>query len=235
MPELNPQLEQFKKELDDLVRQLSERIKKGGFSRVELAQIVAQVDFLEELNNLGFEEIVNKYFNGYDDVLAGIIKTAEQQGVRFAGVNLDALMSIKELDKKYLLKSASAWSTQYESALVKSLIRGDTITQTVKSLVTEVPLTTPQLSTVLNTQYADFNRTATREIYSDEPEQRFQYVGGVIPTSSQQCAWLMANQRKDGYTADEISTGIETPFGIINWRGRDPNFNCIHAWEPIYD
>jgi len=139
------------------------------------------------------------------------------------------------LDKKYLLKSASAWSTQYESALVKSLIRGDTITQTVKSLVTEVPLTTPQLSTVLNTQYADFNRVATKEVYSGEPEQRFRYVGPLIPTSSDICIEMVEKQRPEGYTADEIAAGIKAGSGIVNWGGRVPNFNCNHAWQAIYE
>ena len=77
---------------------------------------------------------------------------------------------------------------------------------------------------------------------------RYRYIGGVIPTSSDECRWLFGNQNPEGYTIDEIDAGIETPYVYpeypslgelagtvkkIYWQGRIPNFNCGHEWQAI--
>ena len=245
MPELNPQYAQFEKDVDSVLSDLLSRIKQGNFSKVQLAQIASEIDFLNELRAAGFEDVVNKYFNNYDKVLNDILNQAEKLGVRNI-VGVQDLLVIKELDKEYLLRSASAWASKWESELLKSVIRGDTIAETINNLQ-GIPLTDAQLGTVLNTAYSDFSRSSTKAVYADKPEQRFRYEGGVIPTSSEECRWLVLNQKEEGYTAKEIEEGIETPFihkydgrdykkgdpKVINWQGRNPNFNCIHEWVAI--
>ena len=232
MPELNPQLAQFEKEIEAMLAELISKLEKGNFTRTQLAQISAEINFFDELKRAGFEKSVNKYFSGYETILADALSKARTLKVDFAGINTAALELIANLDEEFLLRKAASWGAQFKSEFAKSIIRGDTITQTAANL-TEIPLTDAQTKTVLNTAYSDFNRTATKEIYKDEPEQRFRYTGGIIPTSSEQCAWLMQNQNPEGYTEAEISAGIDTPHGVINWSGRQPNFNCIHTWEPI--
>ena len=233
MPELNPQYIQFEKDVKALLEELTSKIRQGGFSDVELAQLASEIDFFEELRNLGFEDLIDEYFDNYDIEIAKILEQAERRGIRnLTNIDIRSLEIVRELDKEYLLGKASAWSKEWQSEFMKSIIRGETIPQTIKNLQ-EIPLTDAQLGTVLNTAYSDISRTATVEVYKDTPEQRFRYEGGVIPTSSEQCRWLMENQRAEGYTMAEIQVGIETPFGIIDESGRQPNFNCIHRWVAI--
>ena len=222
----------FSKEVEEMISQLTQRLKRGGFSRTELAQLSAEINFFEELRGLGFEELVDEYFSNYDKVITDVLKKAKLNGVDIAAVNTEQLLLVKELDKDFLLKKASLWGSQYESELVKSIIRGDAITQTIKNLE-GIPLTDSQLGTVINTSYADFERMTVRTAYEDEPEQRFRYVGPLIPTSSDICIAMMEEQNPEGYTSDEIAAGISTGGGIVNWGGRVPNYNCNHTWEPI--
>ena len=230
MPELNPQFAQFEKEVEAMLVELISKLEKGNFTQTQLSQIAAQLNSLDELKKLGFDQSVEKYFANYEVIYADIIKKAK--GVNLTGINTDLLERIQTLDKEYLLGKASSWGKQFDSSFAKSVLRGDTINQTVVNL-NEIPLTDTQMKTVLNTSYSDFNRSVTKEIYKDVPEQRFRYAGGVIPTSSDQCAWLSNNQNPKGYTAAEIDAGIDTPFGVITWSGRQPNYNCGHTWEPI--
>ena len=249
MPQYNPATEQFFNDIESLLQGLIDRLKEGNLSEVDLARLTSEIDFFEELRKEGLDGIVDKYFNGYDDIIADKIREAQRLGVRnLVSVNIDALEQLRELDTELFLRSAQGWSAQYKSELLKSIIRGDTIPETIKNLE-GIPLTNAQLGTVLNTNYADMSRIATKEIYKDEPERRFKYVGGIIPTSSEQCRWLMLNQKPEGYTSKEIEAGIETPFKhkytdrfgqykagdveIINWQGRVPNFNCIHTFEVL--
>ena len=193
MSSLNPEYEQFAKEIESLITSINEKLRKLTLTDVELSQLAAEMDFFEQLKSEGFENVVNKYFNNYDEVLLNIATQAQARGVDFASVNVDALIHIKDLDKEYLLRSAYSWSSRYESELFKSIISGNSIQETIKNLE-GIPLTDAQLGTVLNTSYSDFNRISTVEIYKDKPDQRFRYDGGVIPTSSDECRWLMDNQ-----------------------------------------
>ena len=230
MPELNQQLAQFEKEVEVILRQLVVKLQKSDLTQTQLAQIAAEFDSLEELRALGFNQIVDKYFTNYETIYADLIKKAK--GVNLAGINTGLIERIQILDKEYLLGKASSWGKQFDSSFAKSVLRGDTINQTVVNL-SEIPLTDTQMKTVLNTSYSDFSRTATKEIYKNEPEQKFSYEGGIIPTSSDQCAWLVTNQDPEGYTESEISAGIDTGSGVISWSGRQPNYNCGHIWTAI--
>ena len=184
MPELNPLYAEFQKEIEKLLQELLDKIKRGNFTDVELAQIASEIDFFEEIENLGFREIVEKYFDNYDIQIEKILTEAQKRGVRdLTNINVQQLEFVKLLDTNYLLGRAESWSNEWQSEFVKSIIRGDTISQTIKNLE-EIPLTDAQLGTVLNTAYSDIQRTATVEVYKDKPEQRFKYEGGVIPTSS---------------------------------------------------
>ena len=235
MPDINPNFAAFQKEIETLLQELTNQLKRANLTKTQLAQIAAEIDFFQELKSLGFEELVNKYFNNYDLEIARIIQQAKDNGVNFANVNLQRLELIRELDKAYLLGSAEAWSNQLQSELVKSSIRGDSVVETIQNLQ-GIPLTDSQLTTVINTSYWDTKRLATTEVYKNEPEQRFRYVAGMdinSPTKSDICKWLLLNQKPEGYTMAEIQQGIVTPYGIVDEGGRIPNFNCADIWEPI--
>lgn len=236
MPEINPTYSQFQKEVETLLQELITQLKNANLTKAQLARIASEIDFFEELRSHGFEKLVDKYFSNYNKEIFAVINEAKNQGVRdLTNVNLQALESIATFDKEYLLGRAKSWASEWQSELIKSVIRGDTIQQTINNL-DGIPLTDSQVTTTLNTAYSDISRTATVEVYKDKPEQRFKYVAGMdinSPTKSDICKWLLTNQNPEGYTMAEIKAGIVTPFGLVNESGRVENWNCQDYWSPI--
>ena len=51
MPELNPEFAKFQKELETLLKELTNQLTGAGLTKVQLAQIAAEVDFFEELKS----------------------------------------------------------------------------------------------------------------------------------------------------------------------------------------
>ena len=188
---------------------------------------------------------MNNYLTGFDATFKERISsfrnvdlTAER--IQIIKNNVDL---IKNSNGRTVLGYAKANGDLLRTKLINSIINGTDAKQTIKELES-IPLATHQLGAVISTSYADYTRTTTFQAFSDKPEQRFYYAGGIIPTSSEQCAWLVENQKPEGYTLAEIKKGIETPFiwhsgpfagqhKIINENGRLPNYNCIHTFEPL--
>ena len=221
------------KYLDFAFDKIIQKLKQKNFTRVELTQLAAQIDFLDELKALGFEKKVNDYFAQYDKTISDIMAKAIDAGVKdISAITINEILLIKELDKNVLLGQAADWANRFEAEMVKGILGGFD-TQTIINNLADIPLTTTQLNTVLHTSSQQFNRLVTKKAYAELPEQRFRYVGGLIPTSSEICKDLIENQKPEGYTAAEIEAGIPAGGGIVNWGGRVPNFNCIHRWQPI--
>jgi hypothetical protein len=145
---------------------------------------------------------------------------------------LDDLQILQTKQTEYILGNLSNKIVLWQETMIGGLISGVKDKEILNSLQS-IGLTDSQSGAVLQTSYYNFSRTTTALVFEDDPSQRFKYTGGVIPTSSQQCKWLFKNQRKEGYTKEEIDAGIETPFGVINWYGRTPQWNCIHEWRTI--
>lgn len=233
-------------QLEQLDKRIIEAIKKilgRNPTNEQLLEFLATDQFDELINELGLEKIVSDYVSNFD--------TSFKQNIfNFGRIDLTAqeiqriennIEIIKNSNGRTVLGYAKANSDLLRVKLINSIINGETARTTAQELegkliseLTNNPLTTSQIGSVINTSYADFSRSTTAQVFQDKPEQRFYYEGGVIPTSSKQCAWLYENQRKEGYLKSEIDTGIETPFGLINWSGRFPNnWNCIHSWMPL--
>ena len=233
MAELQPDVAQLTKYFDEVFKKIIEKIKKLNLSKVELAQLSSSINFLNELKALGFDKEVNKYFGSYDKIIKDIIGKATKEGVAgITGKTISDVLLVKELDTKVLLGHVSLWADTFESQLIKGVMAGLNTKSVIQSM-NEIPLSTTQLHTVLNTAHSEFNRITTKKAYEAEPKQRFRYAGGLIANSSEICTALFNNQKPGGYTAEEIDAGIPAGGGIVNWSGRVPNFNCIHHWRPI--
>lgn len=220
---------------DEFKRKLLAIIKQGNkLDRIELAKLVAEIDFWKDLDLETQTRLkLTELFDKYDDQINNLMKLADVQKVRDAvSVNKDILETLKYFRGEELLGRAKVFSDQLKNTLLSSIITGKTFNQ-VKEDLANIPLTSPQLNTVISTGYNDYGRNLLALTYEKYPEQRFLYYGTIIPTSSKQCTWLLMNQIMTGYTRQEIEIGIDTPYGVINWNGRIPNFNCDDMWLPV--
>lgn len=191
-------------------------------------------EFGNYLNSIGLSEVMNEV----DKAMLGLMQryefkyTAEDQALYNSEI-------LRQINYDTILRSYSSNADYVKTVFANSILNGQSDKET-RARLESVGLKDYQAGAVLQTTLYNFSRTNTVLAYKDEPEARFTYEGGLIPTSSDQCKWLMLNQKEGGYTMAEIMAGIETPYTnkqgqklIINELGRLPNFNCIHEWEPI--
>ena len=228
----------FLKNLEEIKQRFLTRMTSmlsGEVDRTELARLVAELDLFRELQAEGFTDALDTFLDDYDEQLQDLIELAEIQKVRDTfSTNRNLFEFFKTKDAEKLLGSAKFYADDFQKQMVLGISEGKPFNEVTKQLE-NLPLTTAQVNAAVTTGYNDYGRSLTALTYADEPEQKFLYVGTIIPTSSKQCTWLLINQNMDGYTKAEIDEGIETPYGIINWQGRIPNFNCDDRFLPATD
>jgi len=220
--------EQLQKDIEAIQTRLLKEIDEliaSGQSKQDIVKFIDGVDFDALLVEMGSEKAVLKYIYSLDEIVSSF---KDQLSDKL----LDNLEIIQQSQSDYVLGKLSNQAQLWKGTMLTSLTSEMNDKDVLKQLES-IGLTDSQAGTVLQTSYYNFSRATTAIAYSDNPEQRFRYSGGVIPTSSKECEWLFKNQKKEGYTKAEIDAGIETPFGIINWNGRIPNYNCIHSFKAI--
>jgi len=221
---------------------VNQLLASGKSSDIIIGIVNGELD--QMILGLGLEDLADKYAN---ELLVSGLSTAKG----LAGVsNVENLIqsvgqSVEVMAQTYretILGHFAGNVGQLKTELLNGLLNGVPTAQITKNLQktftrltdgTTHYLNNANINTVISTSYSNVSRIATSQAFTDDKEQRFEYVGGVIPTSSKQCEYLMTNQNPEGYTKAEIDAGIDTPDGMINWMGRQPNYNCIHQWFPV--
>jgi hypothetical protein len=204
-------IEQFLKDIELIEQQLIKRIeialKRGYFSDVELSQISAELDFYQELNNLGYASKLEQYFENFDNLLLEINKQAQARGLAgitgVAARDLDTLIRVKGEE---LLGRANQYALQLRTKLFENIVAGTPVTELIKSL-TEIPLRDYQLTVALNTGVAEFERAAIAKVYEESPEQRFILYGVLDDRTRPACQAVLEYQDKKGYTKKQIDDG----------------------------
>ena len=235
------------KKLDGRIQQAIEKILGKNPNRQQLLAFINSQEFNKMLNDLGLNKIIENYVKGFDaSLVATGFSTVNLTAERIAIINAN-LDLIKNTYGRTILGYYNLHTDLLKSKLTASIIEGVKAKDIIKELAAETPLTTPQAQSVVSTSYADYARVGVAKAYEDKPEQRFFYFEGLdveAPTKSDECKWLLLNQKKEGYTRAEIDAGIETPFTHqygdlagqtkkIYWFGRFPNYNCYDRWMPI--
>ncbi|KKK80658.1 hypothetical protein LCGC14_2821280, partial [marine sediment metagenome] len=75
---------QFIDDLDKLQVDFIKRIEqalKGDLSAAGIARLDAEIDFFQELRVLGFDDKLEEYLKGYDDVIREVHRDATKRGL----------------------------------------------------------------------------------------------------------------------------------------------------------
>ncbi len=247
--------------LDERLLKAIEKILGKNPSKEQLLQFLASEEFDKLIGDLGLNKIAKDYASGFNFSSTQDMKDSGLTHVQETIARIDMILElIKNANGRTVLGYFGYQKENLRRELINSLVHGKKFEDTVKSFGAEIigqqnpsgaywmgqlhVFSEANVRTVIGTSYFDYSRSVTRQTWIDQPEQRFKYVGGIIPTSSDECKWLMENQKSEGYTIKEIDAGIETPFiykkggnkGEVKriwWWGRFPNYNCIHAWGVI--
>jgi hypothetical protein len=221
-------------ELDQAILKAVNKILGGKGTQLEIMQFILSPAFDEMIYDLGLTETLKAYdvsllksSASQVKTLNKVIKVAEKQ------ITISTTEEVLRQAKRFSAKGMNDASIKIFQDTLTNQIASGVARKDILLQMESIPLTTTQLQTNVHTAYSSINRSITAVAFEDQPEQKFFYEGGTIPTSSPQCEWLVNNQNPGGYTKAEIDAGISTPDGAISWQGRIPNFNCIHEWLPI--
>jgi hypothetical protein len=227
-------LDFYKKDMERIQAALLKKIEKvlGGLTVLDdvgLATAFKQIDFLDELNALGFPALLKKIKGSYDkNAIKSFDLLKSTQRTKQAATAVQAVEILSILD----LTTISAGVTRYANELKTAMFRGLLTGQSSKSIMEGITstygigkgLSSKQQVMLLQDSFARFSRTTTAKLFQDVPEQKYEYVGPDDEVTRDECVTgLVAGE----LTADEIPTETNT---TIEGGG---GFNCRHEWVPV--
>ena len=227
-------LDFYQKDIEKIQKKLLNKIEKvlGGLVVLDdkqLATAFKQIDFVDELNKLGFPALLEKVRTTYNKqaVKNFDVLTAAQR-TRQTVTAVQAIEVLAILD----LTTISAGVTRYANELKTAMFRGLLTGQSSKSIMEGITstygvgkgLSSKQQVMLLQDSFARFSRTTTAKLFQDVPEQKFEYVGPDDEVTRDECVTGLAAGQ---ITADQIPTETDT---TIEGGG---GFNCRHEWIPV--
>jgi len=201
---------------DSMLKRIVALVKSGNFTDADIASLSGQVDFFQQINQLGYAGKLEKFFEQYDEILKKINQEAISRGLQgLSGASARTLDNYVNLKAGELLGKAQNFGNELQSALMSNLIAGTPIKDLVATLKeTITPLSGNQLKVALNAGVKEFRVLTTKKVYEDLPEQRFKLYGPVDEKIRPSCHGVMKYQPKEGYTKKEIDEGAWTKLAI---------------------
>ena len=229
-------LDFYKKDMEKIQTQLLKKIEKvlGGLTVLDdagLATAFKQINFVDELNALGFPALLAKVKGSYDK---NAIKTFDllkaTQRTRQVATAVQAVEILSILDLTTISAGVTRYANELKTAMFRGLLTGQSSSSIMQGLTETYgvgrALSSKQQVALLNDSFARFTRTTTAKLFEDVPEQKFEYVGPDDEVTRDVCVATLEMQG-EGMTIAEIEA--EAPVSFADGGG----FNCRHEWIPV--
>ena len=227
-------LDFYKKDMEKIQTQLLKKIEKvlGGLTVLDdagLATAFNQINFVDELNALGFPALLAKVKGSYDkNAIKSFDLLKATQRTRQVATAVQAVEILSILDLTTISVGVTRYANELKTAMFRGLLTGQSTASIMEGLTETYgvgrALSSKQQVMLLNDSFARFARTTTAKLFQDVPEQKYEYVGPDDEVTRDECVTgLVAGQ----LTADQIPTETNT---TIEGGG---GFNCRHEWVPV--
>ena len=229
-------LDFYKKDMEKIQTQLLKKIEKvlGGLTVLDdagLATAFKQINFVDELNALGFPTLLAKVKGSYDK---NAIKTFDllkaTQRTRQVATAVQAVEILSILDLTTISAGVTRYANELKTAMFRGLLTGQSSASIMQGLTETYgvgrALSSKQQVALLQDSFARFTRTTTAKLFEDVPEQKFEYVGPDDEVTRDVCVATLEMQG-EGMTIAEIEA--EAPVSFADGGG----FNCRHEWIPV--
>jgi len=229
-------LDFYKKDMEKIQTKLLKKIEKvlGGLTVLDdagLATAFKQINFVDELNALGFPALLAKVKGSYDkNAIKSFDLLKATQRTRQVATAVQAVEILSILDLTTISAGVTRYANELKTAMFRGLLTGQGAASIMEGLTETYgvgrALSSKQQVALLNDSFARFTRTTTAKLFEDVPEQKFEYIGPDDEVTRDVCAETLALQG-EGLTADEIES--ITPVSFADGGG----FNCRHEWIPV--
>ena len=230
------ELDFYQKDMEKIQKKLLNKITKvlAGLEVLDdaaLAQAFQQIDFVDDLNRLGFPALLEKVKGSYDKqvvtTVAGL-SAAQRNKQRVTAVQAIEVLAI--LDLSTISSGVTRYANELKTAMFRGLLTGASSKSIMEGLTATYGvgkvLSSKQQVALLNDSFARFARTTTAKLFEDVPEQKFEYVGPNDEVTRDVCVATLEMQG-EGMTMAEIEA--EAPVSFADGGG----FNCRHEWVPV--
>ena len=230
------ELDFYQKDMEKIQKKLLNKIEKvlAGLEVLDdaaLAQAFQQIDFVDDLNRLGFPALLEKVKGSYDKqvvtTVAGL-SAAQRNKQRVTAVQAIEVLAI--LDLSTISSGVTRYANELKTAMFRGLLTGASSKSIIEGLTATYgvgrALSSKQQVALLNDSFARFTRTTTAKLFEDVPEQKFEYVGPNDEVTRDVCVATLEMQG-EGMTMAEIEA--EAPVSFADGGG----FNCRHEWVPV--
>lgn len=239
MPITQDFFDEFYDDIDKMGIRLFDNIQKmgtaiEGFSETQLVRLARELDFFNELQEMGFNTSFENLMEGYDKEAEGILKDMQKiVRARTAGAGADILLStanterianqleiLRDLDGEVMLGQFKVETAKLKSELMRGIIAGEPAGVVGKRLSEEwvnadgVPtLIGERARMIARDSFGQFSQTSTFNVFKDSPNQLFRYLGSKDKKNRPSCRYFIDNQKnKKGWTRKEIE-GIAKSMG----------------------
>ena len=216
---------------EDLLKRVDIVVK--GLSQVsdtELIQLAKQIDFFDEMEKLGYTQLINKVGKTYDDEIAGIFaELSKRELARVPASSISVLRGLKEFDMDYLTSGVRQYSNNLKLAMLRGIITGESNEQVMANLSRGFGVGTfissSEVSNLINDGLARFSNATRAKAFEQFPEVRFKYIGTKDDKTREVCRKAFKEVAEKGpLTKKQIDK-----LGYVTFAGRG-GYNCRHNW-----
>ena len=227
-------VDKYYDDLADVKTKLVEKVNRllprlETLSDSELIELSRSLDFFEEAKRLGYDKIAKDFERGLNKEVADTLKKAGTFGVDIAGVNLESLQLIMDLELDSLVSQNRELSKQLKKEVFRGLLTGESINEISTRIETEFSgnarITQSRVAT--GDAVSKLFRTTTQKAFEGDNKQRFKYVGANDNKVRDICRAVLDNsQNNKGFTFAEIEK-LPVTFTEAG------KYNCRHEFVPV--
>ena len=229
-------LDFYQKDMEKIQKKLLNKIEKvlGGLvvlNDAQLATAFKQIDFVDELNKLGFPALLEKVRTTYNkQAVTAISGLGAVQRSKQTVAAVQAIEVLAILDLSTISAGVTKYANELKTAMFRGLLTGQSSASIMAGLTETYgvgrSLSSKQQVMLLQDSFARFSRTTSAKLFEDVPEQKFLYVGPEDEVTRDVCIQTLSMQG-EGMTAEDIDSNSPVAFGDGG------GFNCRHEWIPV--
>ena len=229
---------------EDLIKKLEEvipRLKK--LSDTEMINVAQQIDFMTELDELGYGRLLDRMNKAYEDEILRAYRELSRARVAISSSSAVLIDQLRSFDMEYLSSGVQEYANDLKVALMRGIITGEATAVIVENLRSNFGpgkrIGSARSVAIVNDTFARFsnaNRLKAFESLGDDVKYIYIGPGKEDPNTRDSCVKVLEYVEKNGpLTASEIRDlrnviGQQKDgsrfFGFSDRGG----YNCRHDW-----
>ena len=229
-------------ELKDLQMGLFNKIEnifkvRTQLTDTEVMLLAKEIDFFDQLERMGYNNILIKMQGQYEDEVAMIFRSLGAS--RMSRIPMDAVRVMDDLiafEMDYLADSVKVYAKDLKRAMLRGIATGQSDRVIIESMKIQFGagkgITGREAQSLLGDAFSRFSNSTQAKAFQEFPEQKFIYVGPNDAVTRDACQRVLSgSMSNDGFTAKEINALANGSdfFGFSDRGG----YNCRHDWVPI--